>query len=128
MSTVQSGKIVSDGLVLCLDAANPKSYVSGSTTWFDLSGKNNHGTINNGVTFDSASNGCLSFNGIDGYVNIDSTVSLGAQQPTVIVVCTVANPTGTILAKGGYGSYWNYGITKLYSTVDRKSTRLNSSH
>jgi hypothetical protein len=32
-----SPKIVTDGLVLYLDAANPKSYVSGSTTWVDMS-------------------------------------------------------------------------------------------
>jgi len=37
--------IVTNGLVLALDAANPKSYVSGSTTWNDLSGNNNHATL-----------------------------------------------------------------------------------
>jgi hypothetical protein len=31
-----SPKIVNDGLVLALDAANPKSYTSGSTVWRDL--------------------------------------------------------------------------------------------
>jgi len=30
-----------DGLILYLDAANPQSYVSGSTTWRDISGNNN---------------------------------------------------------------------------------------
>jgi hypothetical protein len=37
--------IVTDGLVLALDAANTKSYISGSTTWNDLSGNNNHATL-----------------------------------------------------------------------------------
>ena len=37
--------ITTDGLVLALDAANTKSYVSGSTTWNDLSGNNNHATL-----------------------------------------------------------------------------------
>ena len=32
--------IVRDGLVLYLDAANPKSYPGSGTTWFDLSGQN----------------------------------------------------------------------------------------
>lgn len=37
--------IVRDGLVLQLDAANTKSYVSGSTTWNDLSGRSNSGSL-----------------------------------------------------------------------------------
>jgi hypothetical protein len=38
MSTLSGGpNVVMDGLVLWLDAANTKSYVSGSTTWNDIS-------------------------------------------------------------------------------------------
>jgi hypothetical protein len=40
-------KIVTDGLVLALDAANSKSYPGTGTTWYDLSGNGNHGTLNN---------------------------------------------------------------------------------
>jgi hypothetical protein len=32
-----SPKIVTDGLVLYLDAANPRSYPGTGTTWYDLS-------------------------------------------------------------------------------------------
>lgn len=47
-----NGKIVTDGLVLCLDAADRNSYVSGSTTWFDLSGNNKHFTLDTtGITW-----------------------------------------------------------------------------
>ena len=45
-------KIVTDGLILCLDAANPKSYSGSGSTWTDLSGNNNNFTIN-GSTFNS---------------------------------------------------------------------------
>jgi len=45
-------KIVTDGLVLALDAANTKSYPGSGTTWNDLSGNGNTGTLNNGPTFD----------------------------------------------------------------------------
>ena len=68
MSFRYSPKIVTDGLVLYLDAANPKSYVSGSTTWFDLSGNNYHGTLINGAGFSSERNGCMTFDGIDDMV------------------------------------------------------------
>jgi hypothetical protein len=36
--------IVSSGLVLCLDAANPRSYSGSGTTWTDLSGNGNNAT------------------------------------------------------------------------------------
>ena len=38
--------ISTDGLILALDAANPKSYPGSGTTWFDLSGNNYHFTVN----------------------------------------------------------------------------------
>jgi len=45
--TVFGPNIVTDGLVLYLDAANPKSYPGTGNTWYDISGFNNHGTMNN---------------------------------------------------------------------------------
>jgi len=59
--------IVTDGLVLYLDAANTKSYVSGSTIWTDLVGINN-GTLTNGPTFNSANGGSIVFDGVDDFV------------------------------------------------------------
>jgi hypothetical protein len=56
-------KIVTDGLVLCLDAANSKSYPRNGTTWFDLSGNSNHIDLINGTTFNSANNGVMVFDG-----------------------------------------------------------------
>lgn len=64
------GKIVTDGLVLYLDAANPKSYVSGSTTWNDLSKRRNSGTLTNGPTFNSDNGGSIVFDGVDDYLDL----------------------------------------------------------
>jgi hypothetical protein len=63
-------KIVTDGLVLCLDAANPKSYPGSGTTWSDLSSNGNDGTLENGPTFDSGNNGSIVFDGVDDYATI----------------------------------------------------------
>lgn len=52
-------RIVTDGLVLCLDAANVKSYPGSGTTWTDMSGRSNHGTINGTVSY--VSNGYSSY-------------------------------------------------------------------
>ena len=58
-----SPKVVTDGLVLALDAANPRSYVSGSTVWSDLSPNGNRGVLTNGPTFNSANQGSIQFDG-----------------------------------------------------------------
>lgn len=47
MSLNHSPKIVTDGLVLCLDAASRKSYPGSGTTWFDRSGRGNNATLRN---------------------------------------------------------------------------------
>jgi len=76
MSTAEGGgNIVTDGLVLCLDAANSKSIVSGSTTWTDLSRSNNNGTLVNGPTFDSGSGGSIVFDGTNDYANLGNVAS-----------------------------------------------------
>jgi len=50
MALSHSPRIVTDGLVLCLDAANVKSYPGSGTTWYDISGNGNDATLYNGVT------------------------------------------------------------------------------
>jgi hypothetical protein len=45
--------IITDGLVLALDAGSKKSYPGSGTTWKDLSGNGNNGTLVNGPTFNS---------------------------------------------------------------------------
>lgn len=44
MATRYNSQIVKDGLVLCLDAGNSKSYVGSGTTWTDLSRNGNNAT------------------------------------------------------------------------------------
>lgn len=68
--------IVKNGLVLWLDAANPRSYPGSGTAWTDLSGNGNTGTLTNGPTFSSANLGSISFDGTDDYINLGNTNSL----------------------------------------------------
>ena len=58
MALSHSPKIVTDGLVLCLDAADPKSYSGSGTTWYDRTSNGNNatkqvGTFNSKGYFDS---------------------------------------------------------------------------
>lgn len=66
-----SPKVITDGLVLYLDAANTRSYISGSTTWSDLSRSENNGTLTNGPTFNSANGGSIVFDGTNDYALIN---------------------------------------------------------
>jgi hypothetical protein len=69
MSTLSGGpNIVVDGLVLALDAASTKSYMSGSIIWNDLSRNNNNGTLINGPTFNSNNGGSIVFDGTNDFV------------------------------------------------------------
>jgi len=70
-----NSKIVTDGLVLALDAANLKSYPGSGTTWYDLSGNGNNGTLVNGVVYDSANSGNMVFGGVNDFVDCGKTAS-----------------------------------------------------
>ena len=61
--------IVTNGLVLCLDAGDGLSYPSNGVTWTDLSGQGNHGTLSN-VSYSNSNNGSLSFNGTNSGVQL----------------------------------------------------------
>jgi hypothetical protein len=83
MSADVSPNIVEDGLVLALDASDPKSYPGSGTTWFDRSGNGNNGTLVNGVGYNSANRGSLTFDGADDYVACSG--SIVTTQATFIV-------------------------------------------
>ena len=67
-----SPKVVTDGLVLYLDAANTKSYPGSGTAWSDLSRSGNNGTLINGPTFNSANGGSIVYDGVDDYVSFST--------------------------------------------------------
>ena len=64
--------IVTDGLVLALDAANTKSYPGTGTTWSNLATTSNNGTLTNGPTFSSANGGSIVFDGSNDYTSLPS--------------------------------------------------------
>jgi hypothetical protein len=78
--TLGLDEIVTDGLVLHLDAGNPFSYPATGvgTHWTDLSGNNNHGTLVNGVSYTENNRGSLVFDGVNDYVDCGSpSISVG---------------------------------------------------
>ena len=68
MGVTYNPRIVTDGLVLALDAGNTKSYPGSGTTWTDLSGNGNNGTFVGTTTFDSSTNSISFDSGSNTYV------------------------------------------------------------
>jgi hypothetical protein len=102
MALAHSPAIITQNLVLCLDAANPKSYPGSGTAWTDLSGNSNNGTLVNGVGYSGSNLGSLSFDGVDDYVT--------ASRPSSIV--TGGSITISIWAK------WTTGGETSQTLVD----------
>jgi hypothetical protein len=104
--------IVTDGLVLHLDAGRPESYTDGETTWRDLSGNNNNGTLENGVGFTVDDGGSLEFDGVNDYVSISNASSLQVDNFTLEAwVYPINNSeSGHIIRKEGsyiLSHYWS---------------------
>ncbi len=77
MSLSHSPSLVLSGLSLCLDAANRKSYPGSGTTWTDLSGNGNNGTLVNGVGYNSSNLGSLVFDGVDDFITLSFATTSG---------------------------------------------------
>ena len=109
MGLAHSPRIVTDGLVFCIDAGNSKSYPGSGTTWSDLSGNGNHGTLTNGPTFDSANNrGVFLFSSASSqYVTVSDSASLTASTMSVEawVKFSVAGTRIIYCGKGAGGSF-----------------------
>jgi hypothetical protein len=78
------GKIVTDGLVLALDAADKNSYPGSGTTWSDMSDSNITGSLINSPTFNTSNGGNFGFI-TDDYVIIPEKSALNTQTPSVEV-------------------------------------------
>lgn len=73
MSYSYGKSIVTEGLVLHVDAANAKSYPGSGTTWSDLTGVH-QGSINNGATYSSDNGGAIVFDGTDDEVDFGNNI------------------------------------------------------
>ena len=74
MSFHHSPKIVTDGLVMCLDAGNRKSYSGSGNVWRDLAGYNN-GTLKNSPAYNSINKGFY-LDGADDYFYVSSILPI----------------------------------------------------
>jgi len=95
-------KVVTNGLVLALDAGNTKSYPGSGTTWTDKSGFGKNGTLVNGPIFNSANGGSIVTDGTNDYVDCGASFNYTSEAFTM--------------------SYWFYFNTFTTNRVDGNST------
>lgn len=77
MSITQDGKVLAGVCpILSYDASNPASYPGSGTSIFNLSGNYNNGDLIGGVSY-SKTDGALSFDGLDDYIDSGDITSLG---------------------------------------------------
>lgn len=69
--------MITDGLVMYLDARLVESYPGTGNQWLDLSGNNKHATLYGGYTYNTDGGGSIAFNGTDGYARATSVWNLG---------------------------------------------------
>ena len=101
MGTIGGPNIITDGLVLQLDAANTKSYSSG-TTWSDLSGNNFDFTLDSsGITHNSDGYFTLA----DGGASRNATITTSTQCTLVYWMRTTDTQALFWATNGGSGSY-----------------------
>lgn len=129
--------IVTEGLVFYVDAANPKSYVSGSTTTNSLV-SNDTGSLINDTEFSTDNQGTWTFDGIDDSINLTKITSYSSNDPHSysawikpantsntyhFIINNGSSGAGTslIIAYGKIGFLWRGG-----GGVDQGITNLNT--
>jgi hypothetical protein len=111
MALNYSPRIVRDGLVLALDAADKNSYPGSGTTWYDLSGKGNHATLYNGPTFSTSNIGCFTFDGSNDYADV--SLNLRTSNNTMMIIGRYVTLTGRML--GGISNNYLCGTWNTYT-------------
>lgn len=101
MAISYNSSIVTSGLVLCLDAGNPRSYIGTGTTWRDVGGNFSPSSLVNGPTYTSTNGAFFTFDGVDDYGTVQNT-TLG--NGDLAWTCSAWVKTTTAVSSLGTGS------------------------
>ena len=106
--------IVTDGLVLNLDAGFTSSYPTKNNSWYDISGNGNHATLVNGPTFTSDYGGAVVFDGIDDYAYIPATNNLSFNNSSFSYSLAFSIPNWTFTSERIVLEYGDAGFQGYY--------------
>jgi hypothetical protein len=94
MASYSGPNSTSDGLILCIDPGNPKSYPGSGSSAVDLSGQGNNGTLENSPTYSSNNGGYLTYNGSN------QRIVCGTFSTSYLTVSTWVYRTSTATVQG----------------------------
>jgi len=94
--------IVSNGLVLYLDAAKTRSYSGTGITAFSVSGIGSTATLVNGPTYRTANGGSFALDGVDDYIFAPIDTNLFSTEATMIIWLKNTNATPPTSAGTGF--------------------------
>jgi hypothetical protein len=126
----QSSNIITNGLIIQLDASKSASYPGTGTTWFDITSSNN-GTLTPTATYTAASPTYLSFDGTNQYVNIPDTAAIRPSIGGAVTGIIWAYITSYIAASGDgviskqFGSLSYDGFSLVFNTNNRLQLNMN---
>ena len=136
INPIENPSIITNGLVLNLDAGNTLSYPGTGTLWTDLSGNGNNGTLVNSPSFDSANGGSIVFDGTNQYVNCGNASNLQITVGTISAWVKTTTPGSSyrgIIVKGfAWGLFVKDGILITYdwgmpANMGTRTTGINIS-
>jgi hypothetical protein len=128
MGTSYNPKIITNGLILNLDAANKKSYIGSGSSWVDLT-KNKLNASITGCTYNSGNGGSLVYNGTTStYVTIPDSTTIRTQNFTIAAWVKFAgfNSFNGIICKPQNTNNWTSPYTSFLMRIDG-STSFNTS-
>ena len=111
MTLQHSPSIVTNGLILCVDAANPRSYSGSGITWADVSSTGNNGTLTNGPTFNSnVAASYFTFDGVNDYWVSPTSSAFDVQALTMDawIYPTTTAQNGFLFEKGTVNTQYSH--------------------
>lgn len=117
-----SPRIVTDGIILCLDAGNRESYVSGSTVWRDLLDSSISGSLVLSPTHSDSNLGNITLNGTSQYINFGAVPKLQFTNTQPFSISAWFRWTASLTSQRALYSYALSGGRGYYITVDDTGT------
>lgn len=126
-SNIVSPGIVTDGLVLHLDAGNYQSYPIAGTTWYDLSGQGANGTLTNGPTYIRDGGGAIDCGVSSNFINLPTSAGNFTTQDFSFVVWLNITSATTSTAGNGPVPFWkgDYRTNGYYSQIVQGTAPLS---
>jgi len=128
--------VITNGLVLSLDAGNAVSYPGSGTVWADLSGSGNDGFLKNNATYTPSNGGAIVLDGVNSFVRILDSPSTSPGSGSISIniwykMNSVGSNSSSILynkenlyeASGGGGRF-TYAWRPYWSWVDSHAVNV----